>query len=106
MLSWNKKVGAVNLGEEAGILPKTRVVLQGMPEVRVAIIFKLLRKRREGTRIKVEHFKIWIEIGNPYVFGFWECKKLRVSLANLPFLDLVKEGECVLVVCEGSLWGL
>lgn len=54
--------------------------------------------------MKVEHFKIWIRIGNPYIFGFGECKKLQVSLANLPFLDLVKEGECVLVVCEGSLW--
>lgn len=65
----------------------------------------LLRKHsREGMR--VEHFKIWIRIGNSYVFGSWECKKLKVSLANLPFLDLVKEGEYVLVVCEGSLWGL
>lgn len=57
-------------------------------------------------RMKVECFKMWIRIGNPCVFGFGECKKLQVSLANLPFLDLVKEGKCVLVVCEGSLWGL
>lgn len=41
MLSWNKKVGAVNLGEEEGMLPKTRIVLQGMPDVRAAILFKL-----------------------------------------------------------------
>lgn len=41
MLSWNKKVGAVNLEVEAGMLPKTRIVRQGMPDVRVAIFFKL-----------------------------------------------------------------
>lgn len=41
MLSWNKKIGAINLREEAGMLPKTRIVLQGMPDVKVAIIFKL-----------------------------------------------------------------
>lgn len=33
-------MGAVNLGEEAGMLPKTRIVLQGMQDVRVAILFK------------------------------------------------------------------
>lgn len=33
-------MGAVNLGEEAGMLLKTRIVLQGMRDVKVAILFQ------------------------------------------------------------------